>query len=132
MGYVAHFTSLGRQVHSMKDELDLAVASVASQHPLIVIDVNSSLSSQILVDSFRRQQIPFAHKSDTMPLNGTYLHGVYGPTVALRTVNNKRAVYYVDSHNDQESINQRAYESAYPENKILSIGKNSTDRKSVV
>jgi hypothetical protein len=126
MGYTAHFTSPGRLVGSMKDELDVAVANIVANNSSIVIDDNSTLSSQILVDSFRRQQLPFIPKNTTLPMGSTYLHGVYGPTVALQTVNNKRAMYYVDSAWDQESINQRAYESAYPKNKILSIGKKSS------
>jgi hypothetical protein len=126
MGYVAHFNSPGRLVGSMKDELDLAVADIVANNTSIVIDVNSTLSSQILVDSFRRQQLSFIPKSTTLPIGSTYLHGVYGPTVALQTVNNRRAMYYLDSEWDQESINQRAFESAYPENKILSIGKKSS------
>ena len=125
MFYYALFTSPGRQVSNMKDELDLAVAEIAAQHPLIVIDVDSTLSSRILIDSFQRQRIPFTPKSNTLPSGSVYLHGVYGPTVATRTVNNKCATYYIDSKWSTESIRQRAYENEFPENKILSIGKNS-------
>jgi hypothetical protein len=125
MSYFAHFTSPGRPVGNIKVEIDRAVSDFASHHSSIVIDVNSSMSSQILVDSFRRQQIPFISKGNTLPSGSAYLHGIYGPTIGIRNVNNKHAMYYLDSKWSVESINQRAYELEFPENKIISIGKNS-------
>ena len=125
MSYVAHITSPGRTVGNMRDELDMVVAELAAQHPLIVIDVNSTLSSQILVDSFQRQQIPYGVKGSILPEGSAYLHGVYGPIVVKRIVDHKQSMYYyVDSAHSQESINQCQYELAYPNNPILSIGKN--------
>jgi hypothetical protein len=125
MSYVAHITSPGRVVSNMRNELDMAVAELASHHPLIVIDVNSTLSSQILVDSFQRQQIPYGVKGNTLPEGSAYLHGVYGPIVVKRIVDHKQSMYYyVDSAHSRESINQCRYELEFPNNPILSIGKN--------